>query len=125
MRSDRTRGQSLVEFAVVLPVLMLMTLGMIDLGRAFTFGVATQQGAREASRYAARLAVNANVTDATVLQRLIDASNPSLQGCFAVQTPQSCGGGTWTFTLAVTPPGSATSYSSLTRRLQPPAPIQP
>jgi len=96
---------------------MLMTLGMIDLGRAFTFGVGVQQAAREATRYASRLAVNSNVSDTTVLQRLIDASNPALQGCSAVQTQQTCGGGTWTFTLAVTPPGSATSYSSITTAL--------
>ena len=112
-RSSSERGQSLVEFAVILPVLLLITLGMIDLGRAFTFGVGVQQGSREAARYASRLTVNSNVADATVLQRLIDASNPALQGCSAVQTQQTCGGGTWTFTLAVTPPGSATSYSSI------------
>lgn len=111
------RAQSLVEFAILLPVFMLILFGMIDFGRAFTFGVATQQGAREAARYASRLAINSNVTDSTVLQRLIDASNPSLQGCSAVQTQQTCGGGTWTFTLAVTPPGSATSYSSIATAL--------
>ncbi len=109
-------AQALVEFAFVLPVLMLMTLGMIDLGRALTFGVAAQQGAREAARYASRLAVNSSVSgvsDATVLQRLIDASSPALDGCQAITTAQNCAGATWTFTLAATPPGSGTSYSSI------------
>ena len=107
-------GQSLVEFALVLPVLMLLTLGVIDMGRAFTFGVGVQQGAREAARYGSRLAVNTNVSDSTVVQRLIDASNPALQGCSAVlNTLQTCGGGNWTFTLQVTPPGSVTTYSSI------------
>jgi Flp pilus assembly protein TadG len=95
---------------------MLMTLGMIDLGRAFTFGVATQQGAREAARYASRLAVNSSasgVSDSTVLQRLIDASSPALDGCQPITTAQNCAGATWTFTLAATPPGSGTSYSSI------------
>ena len=103
-----------MEFAIILPVLLLMTLGMIDLGRAFVFGVATQQGAREAARYASRYAVSkATVTDDLVRQRLIDASFPSLQGCDAtLSTPQDCGGGTWTFTLTVTPT-SGTSYSSI------------
>ncbi len=110
----RDRGQAVVELAVVLPVLMLLVLGMFDLGRAFTFGVAATQGAREAARYASRLAINSNVSDTTTLQRLIDASAPALQGCSAVQTAQSnCGGGNWTFTLTVTPPGSVTSYSSI------------
>jgi len=106
----------LVEFAFVLPVLMLLILGMIDMGRAFTFGVSVQQGTREASRYASRLAVNSSaqgVSDATVLQRLIDASSPALQGCLPVTTAQNCGGATWTFSLAATPPGSGTSYPSI------------
>jgi len=106
----------LVEFAFVLPVLMLLTLGMIDLGRAFTFGVAAQQGAREAVRYGSRLAVSssaAGVSDTTILQRLIDASSPALDGCQPIKTAQNCAGATWTFTLAATPPGSGTAYNSI------------
>jgi hypothetical protein len=106
-------AQALVEFALVLPVAMVLLLGMIDLGRAFTFGVATQQGAREAARFASRLAVNSSVSSTTVLQRLIDASSPALQACQPITTQQTCGGGTWTFTIAATPPGSATSYASI------------
>jgi Flp pilus assembly protein TadG len=108
-----TRGQSLVEFALILPVLLFMTLGIIDLGRAFVYGVSAQQAAREAARYASRLVVNANVTDASVLQRFIDAANPAMQGCTAVTTEQTCGGGTWQMTIAATPPGSGTSYASI------------
>ena len=114
--SKSHQAQALVEFAFVLPVLMLLTLGMIDLGRAFTFGVSAQQGAREAARYASRLAVNSSasgVSDTTVLQRLIDASSPALDGCLPITTSQTCAGATWTFTLAATPPGSGTSYSSI------------
>jgi hypothetical protein len=95
---------------------MLMTLGMIDLGRAFVFGVATQQGAREAARYASRYALSkSSVSDTLILQRLIDASLPSLAGCAPVTTHQSCAGGTWTLSLAITPPGSGTAYDSLAR----------
>jgi Flp pilus assembly protein TadG len=110
------RAQALVEFALILPVLLLMTLGMIDLGRAFAFGVGTQQGAREAARYASRYAISrVTVTDDLVRQRLIDASFPSLQGCDATNTDwQDCGGGSWKFTLAVTPPGvGAPTYNSI------------
>ena len=110
----RSQAQALVEFAVILPVLLLMTLGMIDLGRSFTFGIGVQQGARESARLGSRYAISAGgVSDATVLQRLIDASSPALWNCQAVQTLQTCAGGTWTFTLAVKPNGSATTYSSM------------
>jgi Flp pilus assembly protein TadG len=112
-REHAAHAQSLVEFALVLPVLLFMTLGMIDLGRAFVFGVSAQQAARESARYASRLAVNANVRDDTVLQRFIDAANPAMQGCTAVPTQQTCGGGTWQLRIAATPPGGGTAYSSI------------
>jgi Flp pilus assembly protein TadG len=111
-------AQAVVEFAVILPVLLLLVLGMFDLGRAFTFGVATTQGAREGARYATHLAVNVNVSDTTVVQRLIDASAPALQGCQPLlSTQQTCGGGTWTFTVSATPPGSGTAYPSIAQAL--------
>ena len=116
--SKASPAQAVVEFAVIVPVLLLLVLGMIDLGRAFTFGVSTTQGARESARYASRLAVNSSVSDTTVVQRLIDASSPALQGCqapptVALGTQQTCGGGAWTFTISATPPGTATAYRSI------------
>ncbi|HYK94336.1 MAG TPA: TadE family protein [Candidatus Dormibacteraeota bacterium] len=49
----RRRGQALVEFAIVLPVLMVMLLMAIDFGRLFFGWVATQNMARIAANYAA------------------------------------------------------------------------
>ncbi len=114
LTTKRHQAQALVEFTFVLPVLMLLMLGMIDMGRAFTFGVATQQGAREAVRHGTRYSVDTSVvTETTILQRLIDSSSPALQGCQPIQTQQTCGGGTWTFTVAAIPPGSVTAYSTI------------
>jgi hypothetical protein len=50
-----------------------------------------------------------------VLQRFIAASAPALVSCNPVlDTPQQCGGGTWTFSIKVTPPGAGSpSYASL------------
>jgi Flp pilus assembly protein TadG len=51
-RRDRSRGQGLVEFAVVLPVIVLVVFGILDLGRGvFTYN-ALSQAARQASRTA-------------------------------------------------------------------------
>jgi Flp pilus assembly protein TadG len=74
----RTRAQALFEFAFVVPVLLVLTLGMIDLGRAFVFGVAVQNGAREAARVAATAGLDPNVTTQVILQRLVDASAPAI-----------------------------------------------
>ena len=49
-RWDRSRGQSLVEFAFVVPLFMLILLGMLEFGIAFThdqtLAYATREGAR-------------------------------------------------------------------------------
>ncbi|WP_138414200.1 TadE/TadG family type IV pilus assembly protein [Sinomonas gamaensis] len=49
-RQDRERGAAAVEFALVLPVLLALVLGIIDFGRVFnaqqTLTYATRAGAR-------------------------------------------------------------------------------
>lgn len=44
-------GQSFVEFALTLPVLMLILMGVLDIGRAFFIGVALEDAAGEAALY--------------------------------------------------------------------------
>lgn len=48
----RERGQSLVEFAMMMPIFMLMVFGLIDLARMMQTHVTLQEGARDAARYA-------------------------------------------------------------------------
>ena len=48
----RKRGQSLVEFAVALPVLLIILLGLFEAARWFQAYLAVQYAAREASRFA-------------------------------------------------------------------------
>src|SRR3981081_3426819 len=49
----RSRGQALVEFAIALPILVLLVAGVLELGRGYTFAVATSDAARDAARYVA------------------------------------------------------------------------
>jgi Flp pilus assembly protein TadG len=52
MKRRKSRGQSLVEFAIILPVITLVVLGLFDLGRAvFTYNTLSQ-AARQANRTA-------------------------------------------------------------------------
>lgn len=51
-RSTTRRGQTLVEFAMVLPVLMLILVGTLDLGRVVLANDTVGAAAREAARYA-------------------------------------------------------------------------
>ncbi|MBI5955396.1 MAG: pilus assembly protein [Chloroflexi bacterium] len=47
------RGQSLVELALALPILMLVLLIVVDFGRAFYAYVTVTNASREGARYAA------------------------------------------------------------------------
>jgi Flp pilus assembly protein TadG len=50
-RADRQRhGQSLVEFALILPLFVLLIVGVFDLGRAFFAYIAISNAAREGAR---------------------------------------------------------------------------
>jgi hypothetical protein len=46
------RGQTVVEFALILPVVLLLTVGIIDIARLFTAYVSLTNGVREAALYA-------------------------------------------------------------------------
>lgn len=51
-RSRRRAGQSLVEMAMVLPLLTFLTFGLVDFGRAYYFQVSITNAAREGARVA-------------------------------------------------------------------------
>lgn len=48
------RGQSLVEVALCLPILLLIVLGTVDVGRIYAAKLAATNAAREAAIFAAR-----------------------------------------------------------------------
>lgn len=52
-RGARDRGAAAVEFALLLPVLLLLVFGIIDFGRALNAQVTLTQAAREGARLAA------------------------------------------------------------------------
>ena len=52
-RRQRSRGQAIVEFTLILPVLLLLTVGMVDLARVFSSYIALTDGVREAALFAA------------------------------------------------------------------------
>jgi Flp pilus assembly protein TadG len=51
-KQRQSRGQSLVEFALCLPVLVLIFIGVFDLGRAFNAYIIITNSAREGAFYA-------------------------------------------------------------------------
>ena len=51
-RRDRERGQALVEFALVLPILLILLLGILDFSRAVAAYNSVSNGARSGARVA-------------------------------------------------------------------------
>ena len=79
-------GAALVEFVLVLPLLLLLLLGMLDLGKAFNYWIDETHLAHEGARYAA---VNKNPGPGTSLQESIksqadsDELNSTLEVCIS------------------------------------------
>ena len=65
------RGQGLVELAVALPLLLLILVGLVDIGRIYHSTIALSTGVREGAAYAATLS---SPDPVGTLQRVCDAS---------------------------------------------------
>jgi Flp pilus assembly protein TadG len=58
----RSSGQSLVEFALVLPILLILLVGIGDLGRVFAAGIVIEGSARDGAEIGARSYLKENPT---------------------------------------------------------------
>jgi Flp pilus assembly protein TadG len=70
-RRQSDRGQSLLEFAIILPVLLIIVAGVLDIGRLYFSYVAVTDAASEGAAYAA----NHPTSETLIVARARDASN--------------------------------------------------
>ena len=82
-------GQSLIEIALALPVLLLLLLGVADGARAYYYAGIVANGAREGANFAAR---NATATQAQVTQRVCDAMGITTFGSACPHLTVTCNG---------------------------------
>ena len=75
-------GQSLVELALALPVLLLILLGLADFGRAFYYTTVITNAAREGAAY---LSLNPTSDQTTIKTKVCNET-----GLFPYNTPASC-----------------------------------
>jgi Flp pilus assembly protein TadG len=68
----RAKAQAMVETALMLPILLLLLVGIVDLGRIFYYEIALANAAREG----ARVGTNSGATNATVQAAVIAAARP-------------------------------------------------
>ncbi|HEY8491025.1 MAG TPA: TadE/TadG family type IV pilus assembly protein [Dehalococcoidia bacterium] len=79
------RGQSLVEFALVLPLFLILVFGIVDFGNALQDYITLSNAAREG----ARLGVT-GVPEATIRQRTLDTA-AAVGGPVTVTVTNACG----------------------------------
>jgi len=70
----RERGTALIEFALVLPLLLVLTVAAVDFGRAFFAKNMLEQSAREGVRL---LAVSSQADSALIRARVLEVANTS------------------------------------------------
>lgn len=103
-RGERTPGQAMTEFALILPLLLLLIFGVMELGRLLVIYSSVHAASREAGRYAAAAGeVSAGVPyylDATGIQNAAKRV-AILVGIKSVTITYDHGPGTSTFTPAM------------------------
>lgn len=61
------KGQAMVEFALVIPIFLLMIFGMVEFGRIYSYKLATANMARQVARQAAVVGLdNTKIRDAAI-----------------------------------------------------------
>ena len=69
------RGQSLIEFALVLPILLLVVFGITEFGRAIMVKNVLHTASREGARLAAVRPVSDSLSVLARVQEVLDAAN--------------------------------------------------
>lgn len=108
------RGQAAVEFALVLPFLLIMLIGIIEFGRAWNLHQVITDAAREAARKGAIF--DESVTEADVYKVAYDAMGRAGVTCDDCVTIQNALGGQNTaVTVSIDLPYTFTFFGPLVR----------
>ncbi len=71
LNSRRGRGQAMTEFALLLPIMLMLVLGIFEFGRAFYYYSALANAAREGARYGLTHATDTNGIKSAVVSNAI------------------------------------------------------
>ena len=89
-RRDGARGQTLTEFALILPVLLLALMGVLDFGRAVFAYNAISNAAREGGRTAIVNQTPAEIRARAIAQATSLGIDPSSSSCPPAGTSGVC-----------------------------------
>lgn len=94
------RGAAAVEFALVLPILIVLVLGIVEFGRAFQVQSTLAAAAREGVR---TMAIEDDAAAARAAARAASASlDPALTDANIQVSPASCAAGAGNATVTIT-----------------------
>jgi Flp pilus assembly protein TadG len=101
----RDEGQSFIELALALPILLLLLLGLADFGRAFYYTSIISNAAKAGAAYLSQNPAKALLPATNVASVKSKVCNET--GLFAYNDPSNC-------SLSVRPPGAVdfTGYAS-------------
>ena len=92
------KGAATVEFAVVIPILLVFILGIIEIGRLVMVAQVNTNAAREAARYASQGGANSSTIDTYTRNYLSAAGVTGATGSAVTVTIESQSGTTWAST---------------------------
>lgn len=100
--AHRDRGAAAVEFALLLPLLLLLVFGIIDFGRALNAQITLTQAAREGARLAALGQTGQVTTRVQAAAQPLSGVSVATAACPATPTPtsQTTVTANYTFTFA-------------------------
>jgi Flp pilus assembly protein TadG len=83
-------GQSFVEVALCLPILLLIVIGIVDIGRMYAYKVAVTNAAREAAFYGARDPQSSTDGATGICQRARDELSAGTGACATTSITVEC-----------------------------------
>jgi Flp pilus assembly protein TadG len=109
---SRSRGQSLTEFALLLPVMLALVGAMLDVARAYQASIALNAATRDAAEYTATNSDSA-ANALSQARRVVCLQAAGLPGHVPGGTPDTCSAPDVTvvsFSRSTTVPGSTTKH---------------
>ena len=104
LQRGRQAGASLVELAILMPVLTLLLVGVMDFSRVYYYGIVAANAARAGAQYG----IEGNTTNTTGMAN--DAALDANATCNNLSSPSSppagCSGGSLSSFAATTPTGN-------------------
>lgn len=85
------RGNAVVEFALVMPFLLLLFSGLTEYGRAYFQANAIEKGLRAATLYAARAETPLSAADTVIAENILKTGTADGSGAFLVSGWASAG----------------------------------